>query len=401
MKKPEIPENEEQRLRALGDYQILDTLPEKDYDDITRLASAICDTPISLISLVDEQRQFFKSHHGLEASETMRDYSFCAHAIHNPDDIMLVSDSRKDERFADNPLVEGNPFVVFYAGVPLITPEGYALGTLCSIDTKPRTLNQQQIDALKCLSRQVVHLLELRKKNRQLLDAQQQLKDNAKFMEEFAYMAAHDMKEPLRMVKSFMLLLRKRHTEKWDDTDKKYINFAINGAERMENLLMDLLEYAKAGVVTTHNEQTDLNPLIQEVVELITSEEMGKQPLILFSDLPIVATSKTPLKLLFQNLISNAIKYQQKDAQAQVKISSEQTDTHWKFNITDNGIGIKEEYLQSIFDPFTRLHNRQEYHGSGLGLASCKKIVERCGGTIWAVSEEGKGSTFYFTIAKK
>lgn len=165
---PEYPQNEENRLQALQGYDILDSLPEKDYDDITRLASEICQTPISLISLIDDKRQWFKSNHGLAVRETPREFAFCTHGILNPNEILMVNDSREDERFAGNPLVTGDPYVIFYAGVPLVDDNGYALGSLCVIDNDAKQLSQSQLAALKTLARQVVNLLELRKSNRAL-----------------------------------------------------------------------------------------------------------------------------------------------------------------------------------------------------------------------------------------
>ena len=172
---PQIPANEQQRLQALYEYEILDTLPEKDFDYLTMIASQVCNTPISLITLIDSSRQWFKSNHGTDVRETDRKFSFCAHAINSPQNIMVVPDTRLDERFADNPFVTGEPNAIFYAGVPLVTEKGYALGTLCIIDNKPRTLNEEQYEALNALSSHVVKLLELRKKNKELFETKEAL----------------------------------------------------------------------------------------------------------------------------------------------------------------------------------------------------------------------------------
>jgi GAF domain-containing protein len=161
---------EADRLEALRQYNILDTPAEQTYDDITALAAFICDVPIALVSLVDADRQWFKSRVGLDTQETSRDVSFCAHAILGPT-IMMVNDATQDERFLDNPLVTSAPGIRFYAGVPLIPSEGMPLGTLCVIDRKPRTLSEYQIKTLEALARQVVMQLELQRVSSQLAEA--------------------------------------------------------------------------------------------------------------------------------------------------------------------------------------------------------------------------------------
>jgi GAF domain-containing protein len=168
-----IPQDEKKRLKVLWQYEVLDTIPEEVFDDLADLAAQICEAPIALISLVDEKRQWFKAKVGVTVSETSRDSSFCAYAI-TQGDLFIVPDATLDERFANNPLVTSEPKIRFYAGAPLITPDGHALGTLCVIDKVPRELRPEQKQALRILARHVVTQLELRRRSRELGDVRQE-----------------------------------------------------------------------------------------------------------------------------------------------------------------------------------------------------------------------------------
>ena len=177
MRPAALPENESGRLRALSEYKILDTLPEEEYDDITKIASEIMGTPTALLNLIDEERQWTKSKHGLEGdNNTPRELAFCPHAILNPFYVMVVEDARFDERFHDNPLTTGEPNVIFYAGVPIVTEEGYALGSLCVIDRRPRTMPENKLMALQALAKLVQTYFELRKTKLELERNQQELR---------------------------------------------------------------------------------------------------------------------------------------------------------------------------------------------------------------------------------
>lgn len=172
MKPSPVPANEARRLKVLWQYEVLDTVPEAVFDDLVELASAVCDAPIALISLVDESRQWFKAKVGLSTNETSRDVSFCAHAIMQPG-LFIVPDATKDPRFADNPLVIAEPRIRFYAGAPLVTPDGHALGTLCVLDQRPRELSEAQRKALQVLARLAVTQLELRRHAKELAQARE------------------------------------------------------------------------------------------------------------------------------------------------------------------------------------------------------------------------------------
>lgn len=178
----ETPENEKRRLNVLWQYEVLDTIPEALFDDLTELAANICEAPIALISLVDEKRQWFKSKFGTSLTETSRDVSFCSHAIRQPD-LFIIPDAARDQRFATNALVTSDPKIRFYAGAPLITADGYALGTLCVIDKVPRELRPEQKQALRILARHVVSQLELRRRSRELSESRLQ---NNRVREELA-----------------------------------------------------------------------------------------------------------------------------------------------------------------------------------------------------------------------
>jgi PAS domain S-box-containing protein len=220
-------------------------------------------------------------------------------------------------------------------------------------------------------------------------------------LEQFAYIASHDLQEPLRMVTSFLTLLNKKYGADFDETAASYIDFAVDGAKRMRQLILDLLEYSRVGKSNEAEEFIDLNILITEIKILYRKqiEEMNAS-IIVMEPLPLVNFHKSPLMQLFQNLISNALKYSRENVAPIVKISFTEDDGYWEFKVEDNGIGIDEEYFEKIFVIFQRLHNKDEYSGTGMGLAVTKKIVESLGGKIWVKSSMNVGSEFYFTIPK-
>ncbi|MGM1055781.1 MAG: PAS domain S-box protein [Bacteroidota bacterium] len=219
-------------------------------------------------------------------------------------------------------------------------------------------------------------------------------------LEQFAYIASHDLQEPLRMVTSFLSQLQKKYEDQLDDKAQQYIHFAADGAVRMRQIILDLLEYSRVGRMDYRYEKIDLNELISGITGLYTNSIKESNAIINYAKLPTIEAAKTPLQRVFSNLISNALKYNRKDVPPVIDIKVLEHKRFWEIIIADNGIGIRSQFFDKIFIIFQRLHARDEYSGTGIGLAICKKIVENHGGEIWLTSEEDKGSTFHFTIKK-
>lgn len=388
-----------ERLKVLQEYHILDTLQEEIFDDITSLASSICNMPISLISLIDENRQFFKSHHGVEINQTPLELSICKHLIESDSDFFEVVDLREDSRFQDNPLVTLDPKIVSYFGISLKTITGVAFGTLCVIGKDKKKLNDEQKNALKILSKQVVSLLELRKSNFLLKSYQTKLEDYIQESREFTYIAAHDLKAPVRGINSFLRLIESKHTD-WDDKDRKYLDVIFDNVSRMDNLILDLMNYANCTSIEVNNENINVDTLVKDIFENLIKNLNIPEAKLKTNELPTMMYSSNAISLIFNNLINNALKYQTSESIPEIEINCIEDKVDWIFEVKDNGIGIAEEYFETIFKPFKRLHLQSEFAGSGLGLAATKKLIQNLNGTIWVKSKEGIGTSFLFSLPK-
>jgi signal transduction histidine kinase/GAF domain-containing protein len=214
-------------------------------------------------------------------------------------------------------------------------------------------------------------------------------------LQNFAYMASHDLQAPLRTISSYLSLLKRRYKDKFDSEANEFINFAIDGAKMMSNLLSTLLSYAKIEKGNKRFSEIDCNNIIESVIHHLNPIIYEKGAVIKYDNLPIVTGDNIQFIQLFQNLIMNAIKYSY--TQPIIEITAKESEHFWLFSVKDNGIGIPEKYLKSIFEIFKRI-NSEDSNGNGLGLAICKKIVERHNGKVWVESEPNKGSTFYFTV---
>lgn len=396
MQYPTIPTNESARLRNLYSYQLLDTLPEQSYNDLVSIAANICNTPISLVSLVDKDRCWFKAKLGLDQSEAPRKIAYAAHAINQPDEIMVIEDALKDERFFDCPLVLDDPPMRFYAGTPLVSDDGFALGTLCVIDKVPRQLTAEQIQTLKKLANQIVAQFELRKKMLEIEQLNNQLNTAYQEMESFSYSVAHDLKAPLKGMQGYIQLLQEEYIGQLDEDAQEMFKEVTASTNKMEDLVADILHLSK---VTRDTLQLKIINLTDLCLAIIHNLMLPDNYIIKVAPNLSAYGDERLIKTALTNLIGNAVKYSSKVARPTIEISQTCYEDQSVFFIKDNGVGFDMSTAANIFKPFSRLHGASEFEGSGVGLAIVDRIIKRHNGHIWVESKLGKGACFYFSIA--
>jgi signal transduction histidine kinase len=396
--KPAIPANEKQRIETLRHYSILDGIQMNEYDDITRLTAYICNTPISLVTLVDETRVWFKSHYGIEENSAPRDIAFCAHAINDPEKMMIVPDSRIDERFFDNPFVNGDANIVFYAGIPLVTSEGDALGTLCVLDRQPRKLDDKQIEAIKLLSKQVIRLFEARKNTKLLKLKMLELEQHNKALHDFARVAAHDIKSPLYNIIQLTSLLKTFNLDTNHPEALNIIDMTIHSAEKLAKMIDGILEYSRnSKVYTSCKQNIQLLKAVKDI-ELLLNHKPDTEFIINIDETIQFFVNKVALEQILINLITNALKFIDKPKKI-IKINAALTDNKLILHIIDNGPGIKEEDRERIFRLF-ETSSKEMNGGLGIGLATVKSLVENLGGSISVHSVSNEGSDFEIVLPR-
>lgn len=272
------------------------------------------------------------------------------------------------------------------------------------VSFSPIVDNFQQIAGVACYAKDITDIKKsgqrLNQLNIELQDQAEELAASNAELERFAYVASHDLQEPLRMVTGFLKLLEKQYKDNIDENSSKYIHFAVDGADRMKKLILDLLEYSRVSTNKELVSDVNMSEVLNDVLQIMDAKIKELPCNIRFNQLPILkAANRTQMFQLLQNLISNALKYHS-DSPCEIVIEASEQEQDWLFKIKDNGVGFDPQFAERVFVIFQRLHNKSEYSGTGIGLSICKKIVERHGGKIWAVSEKGKGSTFYFSIPK-
>jgi light-regulated signal transduction histidine kinase (bacteriophytochrome) len=241
---------------------------------------------------------------------------------------------------------------------------------------------------------------EIEQKNEGLIVAEKRLIAINAELENFAYVASHDLKEPLRMVGMYTQIIQKKLNSTADAATKEYMGYITEGVGRMQNLLNDLLQYSRLGTRREEAAPVNLNNILELVIHNLTVNMTQNDASIIASPLPVVRATSVEMTQLFQNLIANAIKFRHKEQAPVVDIRAFEKENHYLFTFTDNGIGIEPQYHEKVFKIFERLHPRTQYDGSGIGLATCKKIVQNNGGDIWLESIDGNGTTFFLTLPK-
>lgn len=403
MEAPEIPSDEQERLAALFALELLDSEPEAVFDNLTELVADTFDIPIVAISLIDESRQWFKSIQGLDVCETERDISFCGHAIYHKTPL-VIENAAEDERFKDNPLVTGPPYIVFYAGVPLryrFNNHEFLLGTLCIIDHKVRTLSELELKRLQMFAYQVESLIGLRLSSRRLEQAN-------KVKSAFMANMTHELRSPIAGVIGMLDIL---NLSELTTTQQRHLELASKSAKLLLNIINDILDFSKleANKVEAREDKFDLTKLFEDVFETFSlrGKETDKNyhlSLDWNTDLVVVGDA-TRLEQILLNLLSNADKFTQ-HGHIQLKASlveQSEKDITLSCQVIDSGIGINANQIGRLFEPFEQLDNSssKSYGGTGLGLAIAKKLCELMGGDISVKSESGKGSCFSFTIKLK
>ena len=423
------PDYEAKRLAALYSYHIADTLNETEYDDIAKLASAICGTPVSLVTFIDDNWQWFKAKVGTDFNGTPREIAFCEHTIRTSNDVMVIEDAKADLRFAENPLVTQDPNIRFYAGAAFTTAEGYALGTVCVLDVVPRKLSTQQIEALQILSRQVSALLETRKMNIDLGVANQSLKGQNRIMagelqvlaaerlfdiskkneelerinkelEAFAYITSHDLQEPLRKIRTFSSWLTEKEIGLLSDTGQSFLLKIGKSAARMQRLIQDLLHYSRVARSKIAYEATTLQQSLAPVLEDLEEQIASQGAIVEVHNDGRLFVIEYQFQQLLYNLLSNSLKFSKDGHTPQITISLFREvhiasgEPFVRIEFSDNGIGFDNQHSDRIFTLFQRLHSEDKVSGTGIGLTIVRQIVNNHGGTISARGILGDGATF-------
>lgn len=409
-----LPANEAERLLALQGLDILDTPPEPEIDDVTALAASVFDVPIVAFSLIDCDRQWFKSRLGLEASETPRDWSFCAHAILS-NATLIVPDAQQDPRFLGNPLVTGRPYIRFYAGAPVHGPMGERIGVLCVIDTRPRPeFSEAQAQSLRRMADIIEHTLQARQASKRIMGevaerqqllaememTRRDLEDRLTRKRQFLSKLAHDLRTPLNSILCCATMLKNEihgpHTHK---RYRDYSEIIETASGALSQLCTTVSDYGKAssGRMELSLQKVALQDMLADVLEImmrpIRTAEL-KLETSFGHHTQTVNADPARLKQVFLNILSNAVKFTPSGGTVRIRTELDEEGRSCVI-VQDTGVGISPADIGRVFEPFGRRGSGADGQkpGSGLGLALARLITERHGGTLALSSKPGDGTS--------
>ncbi len=401
MMPPPLPADEQARLQELYRLEILDTEAENQYDEVVALASQICKVPISLISLVDVNRQWFKAKLGVLETETPREVSFCAHMLAQDTELLQVPDAHLDERFSENPLVTSAPNIRFYAGVPLVTSNGYKLGSLCVIDRKPNSINEDQAYALRVLSNQIMRMIELKVKNKEIEEQKKHIEQQNKIQQKMLSIIAHDVRSPLASIRQALEM-------ELDDFSKEERQMIIGELQSQVtttlNLLNNLVDWGSEQILGTVNK----NKIATNLYELVATEIPNFHLAANFKNNTIVNnihqqlmvyTNPSMLLFVLRNLVTNALKFTENGC---ITLNGNIENNLIHLSVSDTGIGMSEAAIDNLLNKKlskTTIGTKEE-KGSGLGLLLAQDFIALLKGSISIESTVGKGTTvhMYFPV---
>lgn len=387
---------EQKRLEELLRYEVLDTETEAALDELTQLASAICGTSISLVSLVDKDRQWFKSKVGLDASQTDREIAFCSHAILQ-EGVFEIPNASLDERFHDNPLVTGAPDIRFYAGAPLVTPSGMPIGTLCVIDPNPKKLTPQQEQALSTLANQVISQLELRLHNHQLRRMQQE-------QEQFFAVMAHDLRSPFNGILGLSKMLHQKAASLTPDKLSVMANGILESSLKVYQLLDEMLQWSRnrLGAIKIEKENVAMIPLVMDTVKFMDDAFSLKNIQLVenLADNTMAFTDDDLCKTILRNLLANAIKYSPEGGTVTLDLCREQDGV--TLSVTDQGPGLSDELKASLFSNTVKsMAGSHGEVGLGIGLRLCRDFALQIDGELTLKETQQPGACFVLTLPNK
>ncbi|MCB0352328.1 MAG: response regulator [Bdellovibrionales bacterium] len=403
---PEIPENEHERLQALRSYEILDSERDDRFDDIVMLARQAADTPVAFVSLLDANRQWFKSCNGLDVDQTPREVAFCAHAILSPEPF-VVEDASVDPRVRDNPRVTGEPGIRFYTGIPLLDSKGFALGTLCVLDFVPRKISEEVLSTLKILARQVVSLIELHRalsqEHRYLTESEEARREAQranKAKTTFLANMSHEIRTPITSIMGLAEILTSE--EDFSPFDSAQASqMILSSARYLLEIINNLLDLSKidSGKFGLEIRECSIFEIIRDVEAIVDLKAIEKKLLFLIDfEYPLpktVETDNVRLKQVLVNLCNNALKFTE-NGTVKLSVACQPDEELLTITVEDTGIGMTPEETSKLFQPFQQANKTitRRFGGTGLGLSISKSIVEQLGGRIELSSTKDVGTTF-------